>query len=282
MSAEDAAVRALAQIWHLRTELFAARQVDFSRVFARFPKAVAARRAILQDAGEIDDALVTFDHIEVPRTIVETILRASAVTGADPVYLMALADKESSFSPDAKARTSSAEGLFQFIDSTWLKMIKAYGPKYGLVAEAAAISLDSGEPTVTDGAMRRSILKLRCDPYLSALMAGELARKDGAILAGVIGRQPTEAEAYLAHFFGIDHAEAFVALLQDKPKKAASKEFPAAAHANRKLFFASRGRRSTSLSMTQVFDKIDAMMSKRVSRYQAVETHALGFAEPGS
>ncbi|HVV95219.1 MAG TPA: transglycosylase SLT domain-containing protein [Hyphomicrobiales bacterium] len=281
MSAEAAALQALARAWRLRTEIFARRQVDFASLFAHFPKAVAARRAILKDAGASDDELVAFDRIQVPRSIVETILQACAITGADPVYLMALADKESSFAPDVKAKRSSAEGLFQFIDSTWLKAIKAYGPKYGLVAEAAAISFAGGEAGVADAGMRRSILDLRRDPYLSALMAGELARRNGAMLAEVIGRQPTEAEAYLAHFFGIDHAEAFVALLQDKPQKAASREFPAAAHANRTLFFARAGRRSKSLSVTQVFDKIDAMMAKRVSRYQDVEDHALGFAEPG-
>jgi hypothetical protein len=280
MSPEAAALQALARAWRLRTELFAARDVDFGRLFSHFPKAVAVRRSILRAAGADDGTLVAFDHIQVPRPIVEIILRAAAATGADPVYLMALADKESGFSADAKARSSSAEGMFQFIDTTWLKMIKAYGDKYGLVAEAAAISMQGGEPAVADPAMRRSILALRRDPYLSALMAGELARKNGTILAGLIGRQPTEAEAYLAHFFGIDHAEDFVALLQDKPGKAASKEFPAAAHANRTLFFARTGRHRKSLSVTQVFDKIDAMMAKRVSRYQDIENHALGFADP--
>ena len=53
------------------------------------------------------------------------------VTGVDPAYLMALADKESSLLPDNKARTSSAEGLFQFIESTWLEGLRRYGPKHG-------------------------------------------------------------------------------------------------------------------------------------------------------
>lgn len=277
-SAGVAAFEAVIRSWHIRMAALAARRVDFAEVFARFPKAVAARRDILHDAGVVDDAVMSFDSRRVPRSIVETILRASAVTGADPVYLMALADKESSFSADVKARRSSAEGLFQFIDSTWLKAIKAYGPKYGLVAEAAAIDMTGGEPSVAAGEMRRHLLDLRRDPYLSSLMAGEMAQRNSALLAEAIGREPTESEAYLAHFFGIDHAEAFVALLQASPRQRASKAFPAAAHANRRLFFAQRGRRSRGLSVDEVFDKIDGMMATRISRYQGIGDHALAFA----
>jgi hypothetical protein len=281
VSPEAAAVAAMARSWRIRIAALATRQVDFAGIFAYFPKAVAARRAILDSAGTADDAMVSFDSRAVPKAIVATILRAASVTGANPVYLMALADKESSFLADVKAQRSSAEGLFQFIAKTWLKMIKAFGPKYGLVAEAAAITLPSGEPIVADAAMRQHILDLRRDPYLSALMAGELARRNGAILADLIGRQPTDAEAYLAHFFGIDHAEAFVALLRASPGASASKKFPAAAHANRKLFFARAGRRSRGLSVDQVFDRIDEMMAERVSRYQDVEDRALAFSDPG-
>ena len=46
------------------------------------------------------------------------IARASESTGVDFDYLLAQARLESGLNPDAKARSSSATGLYQFIDST--------------------------------------------------------------------------------------------------------------------------------------------------------------------
>src|SRR4051794_40209332 len=67
----------------------------------------------------------------VPRWLAETVIRAAEATGADPAYMLALADKESTFVHQAKAKTSSAVGLFQFLEGTWLRALNAYGAKHG-------------------------------------------------------------------------------------------------------------------------------------------------------
>ena len=87
--------------------------------------------------------------MRVPRWLAETVVRAAQVTSVDPAYLMALADKESSFLPDSKARTSSAEGLFQFVESTWLEVLRRFGTKHGYAAEAEAIHIVQGRPMVS-------------------------------------------------------------------------------------------------------------------------------------
>lgn len=258
------------------------RKVDFDLAFATFPKAIAQRWSLLRRDSAPSFETVSFDNVQVPRHIVETILLAAAVTGADPVYLMALADTESRFDPTAQARTSSATGLFQFVDDTWLKLIGTYGAQYGLSDLATAITIVDGRPVTRDAKIRREILGLRRQPYLSALMAGELAKHDGKKLEEVIGRAPSDAEAYLAHFFGITNAEQFVTLLEHKPKRRASTEFPAAASANRNLFYSHAGRRARALSITQVFKKIDGMIKRRVARYQELDQPdvASAFAAP--
>src|SRR5215210_4214373 len=124
-------------------------------------------------SGNPNEVLV-FEEMRVPRWLAESVVRAAQVTGVDPAYLMALADKESSLLPDNKARTSSADGLFQFIESTWLEVLRRYGPKHGYTAEAGAIRLVRGRPVVSDDKDREQILRLRRDPYLSALIAGEM------------------------------------------------------------------------------------------------------------
>ena len=124
-------------------------------------------------SGNPNEVLV-FEQMRVPRWLAETVVRAAQVTGVDPAYMMALADKESSLLPDNKARTSSAEGLFQFIESTWLEVLRRYGPKHGYTSEAEAIQIVQGRPVVADDKDRERILSLRAIPYLSALMAGEM------------------------------------------------------------------------------------------------------------
>src|SRR3954449_7758326 len=107
--------------------------------------------------GNPNEVLV-FEQTRVPRWLTETVVRAARATGVDPAYLMALADKESSLLPDNKARTSSAEGLFQFIESTWLEVLRRYGPKHGHAADASAIRLVRGRPVVSDSDERERIL----------------------------------------------------------------------------------------------------------------------------
>jgi hypothetical protein len=215
-----------------------------------------------------------FDGMRVPRWIVETILRAAEVTEVDPVYMMALADKESSFLPGNRAATSSAEGLFQFISSTWLEVVRSFGAKHGLAEEAAAIQVVNGQLTVPDEATRDRILVLRRDPYLSALMAGEMMKRDRARIERRLGRRISRSEFYLAHFFGVDSASKFMSLLDDKPKQSAPREFPAAAKANRSLFFAKNGRKTRHLTVAEVYGKIDEMIDKRLMRYGDVTTLA--------
>jgi len=216
-----------------------------------------------------------FGDMRVPRWIVETIRRAAAETGVDPVYLMALADKESSFVVEAKPSTSSAEGLFQFVTDTWLQVVKVHGPKHGLHAEAAAIVSAKGQLGIPDGETRERILNLRRDPYLSALMAAEMLKRDRARIEAKVGRNLDATDSYLAHFLGADSAGRFMALLGDKPQHSASKVFPRAARANKALFYARDGGKVRHLSVAEVYDRIDRMMEHRLERYEGVAEAAV-------
>ena len=72
---------------------------------------------------------------------VEGALRnASQATGVDFDFLVRTARRESSFNPSAKAPTSSAAGLFQFVEQTWLATVKQHGAKHGLQRFADMIS----------------------------------------------------------------------------------------------------------------------------------------------
>jgi Transglycosylase SLT domain len=213
---------------------------------------------------------LVFGPMKVSRWLAETVVRAAETTGVDPAYLMALADKESSLLPASKAETSSAEGLFQFLESTWLEVLRRYGDKHGFGAAADAIGRIQGRTVVTDETQRAWILSLRRDPYLSALMAGEMVNAHREILAGKAERDPSFSELYMAHFLGVHGASRFLELLQNKPTATATKEFPKAAKANRAIFTEAKGKKPKHLTMAEVQGRIDAMIDYRVARYEAV------------
>lgn len=179
-------------------------------------------------------------------TVAYAIERASARTGADFDYLMKTAARESSLNPDAKAGTSSAAGLFQFIDQTWLGMIKEHGAEHGLDKYADQISqTKSGRYVVADRQIRREILALRYDPEISATMAGEFTQDSADMLRGSLGREPTGGELYAAHFLGPGGALDLIKAAQSGEPSAAS-IFPDAARANRSIFYGKGGVRSAS------------------------------------
>ncbi|HHS82492.1 MAG TPA: hypothetical protein ENJ68_03130, partial [Devosia sp.] len=65
--------------------------------------------------------------IQVPQNLVPVLTRAGDRSGVDFNYLVKTAFRESSFSSDARASSSSAVGLFQFLESTWLEVMKQDG-----------------------------------------------------------------------------------------------------------------------------------------------------------
>lgn len=175
---------------------------------------------------------------ELPAQIALALSLASSSTGTDLAYLTQTAGRESSFQADARAKTSSATGLFQFIEETWIRTIKDEGARFGLADYADLIErTPAGRYSVPDAKNRRKILELRNDPAISAMMAAAYARRNGAFLAAEIGRQPTSDELYFAHFMGPADAARLITLHERAPQLTASILFPRAAEANRTIFF---------------------------------------------
>lgn len=182
------------------------------------------------------------------------IRRAAAATGVDFSLLVETARRESALDPQARASTSSARGLFQFIDSTWLDMVRRHGAEHGLAEQAAALQRGADPET------RRDILALRSDPELSARMAGELARENGATLAGRLGRAATAGELYAAHVLGADGAARLIEAAGQGVQDAATL-FPREAAANRGIFYANGAPRSAQ----QVLARLDVDASAAIS-----------------
>ncbi|HEV7602746.1 MAG TPA: transglycosylase SLT domain-containing protein [Bradyrhizobium sp.] len=175
--------------------------------------------------------------------IAGAIKQAANSTGTSFEYLLATAKMESNFNPTATASTSSARGLYQFIDQTWLGTVKEAGPQLGYGNYADAITRSSsGSYSVSDPAARSAILKLRDDPAAASAMAGVLTQSNSFRLTGKIGRRPTDGELYMAHFMGVGGAAKLIANAEDNPQASGARLFPNAAAANRSIFYERTGR----------------------------------------
>jgi len=174
--------------------------------------------------------------------IVGAIRHAAQATGANFQYLLATAQVESGLNPTASVSTSSAKGLFQFIDQTWLATMKQSGPALGYARYADAIvQTPTGTYAVPDPAMRREILALRDDPAANAAMAGAFTQQNSALLRERIGRAPSEGELYIAHFLGAGGGAQLINLAQQNPDAIAASAFPGAAKANPSIFYDRQG-----------------------------------------
>ena len=170
----------------------------------------------------IDNNVLAAFGNKAPKGVMNAIKQASSKTGVDFAYLVQQAHAESSFDPDAKARTSSATGLYQFIESTWMRMVDKYGDKYGID---------------TQGKSRRDILELRKDPEIASNLAAEFAGENERFLNAHWGGEVGSTELYLAHFLGASGASAFLNAKDKNPLQSAAVIFPAAAKANQNVFY---------------------------------------------
>lgn len=209
------------------------------------------------------------------------IASAAERTSVDFNYLLAQAEVESAMDPAARAATSSATGLYQFIDSTWLGTMKRHGHRFGLGALAEQIDVTaSGSAWVADPAQRDAILALRSDPQVAAFMAAGLAEDNRAHLTPILGRQPSHAELYLAHFLGAGGAGRFLSELQADPAQNAAALFARPAAANRAIFYAPDG---SARSLAQVMDVIGGKLERaldRVSDGKAVRFARADYSAP--
>jgi hypothetical protein len=179
---------------------------------------------------------------------------ATRSTGADPVLLRAIAWQESRFSHRAGNRQSSARGLMQFTEATWLEVVRDFGARHGLARQAASLSTDARTGAITSKRPRdlRYILSLRFNPRLSAIMAAERLAAERAALEAVLGRPAGATEFYLTHLLGPAGARRFLAELDRAPARPAAEAVGAdSLAANRGVFYERGTGRALSLAEVQ-------------------------------
>jgi hypothetical protein len=210
--------------------------------------------------------------IDIRPEVLASIQKASLNTGVDFSYLMAQAARESSFDPAAAATTSSAKGLYQFVEQTWLAVFKKHGAEYGYGDLADKIKQGSdGRYTVSNAATRKEILGLRRNPELASAMAAEHASDNKEKIEAKLGRPATATDLYLAHFLGLSGALKFLRNAASSPDSTGASLFPKAAAANASIFYDDKGNAKT---LKEIYASFDAKMNTDTALYANLETKA--------
>ena len=168
--------------------------------------------------------------------MVNIITEAAAEVGVDPDFLIAKGFMESSLDPKARAKTSSARGLFQFTKGTWGDMVSKYGEKYNV-----------SEKDIND-------------PRAQAIMAAQYQIDNLESLKRRLGEsvEPKPLDLYMTHFLGPSGGAEFIERALKNPNARAARDFKAAARRNKSIFFDEGGKARSYRDIAKLMrDKIE-------------------------
>jgi hypothetical protein len=197
-----------------------------------------AARATLRPAMRDDGATTR-------QAVLAALTAAAARTRTEPELLAAMASRESRLNPRAANSQSTARGLMQFTESTWLEAVRDHGAAHGLAQEAATLRTDPQTGTVhpRNARDRAYLLNMRYNPRLAAALAGERTAAARAALASELGRPLSSADLYAVHMMGMAGARRFLTALAATPSRPAAEIVGSeAVLRNRNVFVTREGR----------------------------------------
>lgn len=201
---------------------------------------------INQEPGEGDYRSIKESGSEDAPDIIN---QAAKVAGVNPLVMMTMAMIESSLNPNASAKTSSAKGLYQFLDGTWKDMMRKYANKYGI-------------PDGTD----------QFDPVASSLLGAEFLKENAKVSESVLNRPASAVDYYIPHFFGAGGARTFYRHLTQNPNAPAAQSMSKQARANKPIFY----KNGKPRSFAEVYQYFTSKMSSNESHArQYVSTSGL-------
>lgn len=196
--------------------------------------------------------------VDTDQPLTDLATEAGEIVGFDGKWLEKLALKESGgdidaqpIDPETGEPLSSAIGLTQFIESTWIDIMKKYGASHGFHGD------------LRNEDVQQRALALRTNPIWSLVMAGHLAKDNAQALRNSLGRDATERELYLAHFAGIDGA---LTLIQADSEELGTTIMSSEAASNPALYYDSEGSPRTIGQIRERLGKSFASVSPENER----------------
>ena len=219
---------------------------------------------------------VAGQKLNLPTEIAGAINEATGKTGISSTYLAGMFQKEygtAKYTAQGgaggnEAGASSAKGIAQFTDGTWLGIIKG-----GEGFNARLMGVDIA------GKSDAQLLAMRDDPRASMIGAALLARNNANSMRRAIGREPTDGELYMAHFLGAGGGKnpgaiEFIQAMQADPNQEAAKVVPAAAGANRSIFYAGGSEGGKPRTVAEVYARLNGAFNGSPTRVGYVNSQA--------
>lgn len=188
--------------------------VDLRRDVAKpaTPRAIAAAQAIARTTGgEIPLPLTKPTPPTQEERVGQAIMQAGMAFDVPFSYMAITGHIESGLNPKAANRHSSARGLYQFTNQTWLLNLWRHADIMGRP------DLKEGLVRGGDGIVRavspereHELLRLRIDPATAALVHAARTHAVRGNLKEWLGRDPSDVELYLAHFLGRKGSQTFL------------------------------------------------------------------------
>ncbi len=209
-------------------------------------------------------------------TIIDDILYASNKTNVDFELLIVKAMIESNLGRLTEAKNSSARGIFQYIDSTWLTLLKRYGDRIGHTKYADTLQINpktlQAEPQKNSRFSRKELLELRYNSRIASLIKAHQIKDDEHAVKslknnGII----TATDHYIAHMMGIPLAKEFYTLLNNESHiiltNSKSSQFERAAKLNPAFFNDHNGN---ALGIHDAYQKFHDKISARYDRIRNI------------
>ncbi len=149
--------------------------------------------------------------------LIDALYTAAQETGVSFELMIIKAMIESNLGANTIAAKSSARGMFQYIEPTWLSLIKRHGEKIGHASYANALEYDPSEkrynPAQKSNVTLHEILALRDDALTASLIKAHQIIDEQSVLEGFKeGRAPTITDHYIMHMLGIPLSRTFYRL----------------------------------------------------------------------
>ena len=223
--------------------------------------------ARLVDAALMHRADATPAAGHLPVDVLHALSVAQQTSTIDPHLLLGIAATESGFNAHARNRHSSAQGLLQFTNATWLTVVRDFGARHGLGQYAAAIDTDrDGRLTVRKARLRRAILALRDDPVLETVMTAERLEQERRGLEAGLGHRAEAADLYFLHLLGPSGASHFLKVMATHPDASSIATVGGVAAPNAGLFI----RNGRPLSVAAAYSSLQHVLNQQALRYDGV------------
>jgi hypothetical protein len=215
---------------------------------------------------------------------VTAIYEVSKKTGVDFDLLLLKAILESNIGENIVASNSSARGLFQFVENTWLVLMKRYGADLGYPGYAGSIEINkkTGLAKTASQQKRKEILSLRNDPYISTYLKARQIREETSVIKCLKGASVTKTDHYIAHLLGLKLAGKFYSMISSgSPLPVANlgdSQLREAARLNRQFFF----NGNTPLTARQAYRRIEQRVKREIKNIASISARKdENFCVPG-